>query len=300
MFTFLPSLPKGVIAATLFALNTLIWCTLLYPFAIIKALVPVPSVRAWCSRMMFSIGENWISCNDLEIKLLHKIDWDVRGLEGLRLDRSYLICVNHQSWVDIVVLQHIFNRRIPFLRFFLKQQLIWVPMLGLAWWAMDFPFMKRHSKAFLEKYPERRGEDLETTKRACERFRGSQITVLNFLEGTRFTKEKHRKQNSPFAHLLKPKTGGIAFVIDAMGDQFDSLLDVTIHYPEGAVSLWGLLSGKLDKVVVDIKKLAIPRELLGGNYLQDEAFRDKMQAWVRDLWQGKDQRIANMIMASKQ
>jgi 1-acyl-sn-glycerol-3-phosphate acyltransferase len=123
----------------------------------------------------------------------------------------YLVLSNHQSWVDILILQKVFNRRIPFMRFFLKQQLIWVPMLGLAWWALDFPFMQRHTKSQLQKRPELAGQDIAATRKACEKFLGKPVSIMIFPEGTRFTPAKHAQQQSPFQHLLKPKSGGMAY-----------------------------------------------------------------------------------------
>ena len=244
---------------------------------------------------MIGFAENWIGFNSFEASLMHEIDWQITGLKDLRRDRSYLVCANHQSWIDIVVLQHVFNRRIPFLRFFLKSQLIWVPFLGGAWWALDFPFMKRYSKSYLEKHPEKRGEDLKTTRKACERFSGSKISVLNFLEGTRLTKAKHDRLKSPYKNLLIPKAGGVAFVLDAMGKQFHSFLDVTIFYPEGAASLWGLFSGRVDRVRVHVEEIFFPPELLNemanGQYFENAGIREKIQNWIREVWEKKDQRI---------
>ena len=176
--------------------------------------------------------------------------------------------------------------------FFLKNELRYVPFLGAAWKALDFPFMKRYSRDYLEKHPEKRGEDLQETKRACEKLRGKPISILNFLEGTRLTPSKHEKSKSTFRHLLPPKAGGIAFVIEAMGEQFDSILDITIHYPGGAKSLWGLFSGQIHEITVWVEQIAIPREILGGNYFNDDAFRNRMQNWIQEIWTRKDQRLA--------
>ncbi len=291
MLSFLPAPIKGILASAFFALNTLFWCLLLFFFTTLKLCIPHPGTRRRCTRIMVVIAENWISCNSAGIALLNRIRWEVDSLDGLSRDKSYLVCANHQSWIDIVVLQHVFNRRLPFFRFFLKDQLKYVPLLGAAWWALDFPFMKRHSKAYLEKHPEKRGEDLASTRRACERFRGSPISVINFLEGTRFTPAKHRAQQSNYKHLLMPKAGGIAFVLDAMGSQFDCLIDVTIHYPGGAQSLGGLLSGKVRHVIVKVDRRPIPKEVLGGDYHSDSAFRERVQNWVREIWEQKDRRL---------
>lgn len=287
-------LPRALVSILYFTLNTVLWSLFLYGFAVLR-IFPNENFRRWCTKRMIDIAERWIAGNVFALKWFSPLVWDLRGLEGLAGNRSYLVIANHQSWVDIVMLQGAFNRRIPFVRFFLKEQLKWVPILGIAWRALDFPFMKRHSKEHLEKYPEKRGEDLATTKRACERFRGSPITVLNFLEGTRFTASKHERQKSPYRHLLLPKAGGVAFVLECMGDQFDAILDVTIVYPDGAPSMWDLFAGRLRRVVLRVESLPVPNEIVNGNYIADSASRASTQTWVRGLWERKDRLIDQLI-----
>ena len=288
------SMLKAVLAILFIVLNTLLWSFLLYPFALLKILVPAKNFRHRFSQVILFCAENWIRCNTAALALLYDIHWSLEGLENLSTERSYLVIANHQSWVDITVLQHVFRGRIPFLRFFLKQELIYIPLLNGAWWALDFPFMKRYSKDYLDRHPEKRGEDLATTRRACERFRGQPISVLNFLEGTRFTVQKQQKQNSPYQHLLRPKVGGIAFVLEAMGEQFHSLLDVSITYPEGSLSMWEFLRGHLHEVKVRVRELPIPKDLLHGNYMENEIFRRKFQNWVQEIWESKDSNLSEM------
>ncbi len=285
---------KGLLSSLFLFLNTLFWCLLLYGLVVLRVLCPFASGRAVCTRWMAKVAECWIAGNGLALAALHDIRWDIRGNPKIAPNLSYLVSANHQSWVDIVILQKVFNHRIPFIRFFIKQELVYVPLLGIAWWALDFPRMKRYSREFLDRHPEKRGEDLATTRRICERFRGTPISVLNFLEGTRFSSEKHRRQASTFKNLLRPKTGGLAFVIESMGTQFHSLLDITIFYPEGAVSLWGLLSGKLKSVIVEIDEIVIPSALLTGSYLEDPTYREQMQDWVFEIWQRKDLRLEQL------
>lgn len=299
MATTLFAVHKTLLSSVLFLGNTLLWCLPIYLFAILKFLIPQKHVRRFCSRIMVYFAEAWISINALNLKLTQNIRWEIRGLSHLRKNGTYLICSNHQSWVDIIVLQTVLNRRIPFLRFFLKQELLYVPFLGLAWWALDFPFMKRHSREYLEKHPHKRGDDIAATKRACERLRGVPVSILNFLEGTRFTEAKHREQNSPFQNLLKPKAGGLSFVLEAMGDQFDSLLDVTIVYPKGAVTFFEMLSGKLEQVIVDIRRLEIPKNFLNSNFQNDEDARLQLQEWIKDIWTNKDLLINELNGSTK-
>jgi 1-acyl-sn-glycerol-3-phosphate acyltransferase len=187
-----------------------------------------------------------------------------------------------------MVLQYVLNRRIRPLKFFLKQELIWVPVIGLAWWALGFPFMKRYTKAYLEKHPEKKGKDLETTRKTCAKFRDNPVGIFNFAEGTRFTPGKHAQQKSPFRYLLKPKAGGIAFVLDAMGEQLKSLVNVTIHYPGGRPGYWDLLCGKVQDVVVQFEEVQIPAEFVGRNYEQDAEYRLAFQGWINQLWETKD------------
>ncbi len=199
----------------------------------------------------------------------------------------YLVLCNHQSWVDILVLQRVLHGKIPFLKFFLKKELIYVPFLGIAWWALDFPFMKRHSQAFLKKNPHLKGEDIKTTKKSCEKFKYKPVSVMSFIEGTRFTPEKHRKQNSPYQHLLKPKAGGIGFVLDAMGEHLTKAVNITIYYPDGIPSFSDFVCGKVQDVRVHIETTDIDPELK-GDYFNDRAFKISFQKHVNQMWEEKD------------
>lgn len=294
MLHFLPAFIKVALGFLILACNTVFHCTFLFSFALCKFLLPVHGLQVVLSRVLILIAESWIAVNGFTFKVLTRIEWQVEGVEGLRYEGWYLVVSNHQSWVDIPVLQKIFNKRIPFLKFFLKQELIWVPLLGLAWWALDFPFMKRHSREFLEKHPELKGKDLETTRAACEKFRHVPVSVMNFVEGTRFNEQKRDAQKSPYMHLLKPKAGGVSFVFNAMGDILQSVVDVTVAYPGGRPTFIDMLSGRLTRVHVFVRNLPIPQDLLGGDYENDPAYRARFQQWVSTLWQEKDAMLARM------
>ena len=206
----------GVVTGTLLLLNTLVLIGPMMLVALLKVILPGSKARRACSSMVMGIAETWAEICKGIFALMTPTQWDIRGVEDLRGDTSYLVVSNHQSWVDIPALVQAFNRKTPYFKFFLKKELIWVPFLGLAFWALDYPFMKRYSKAFLDRNPHLKGKDLEITRRACEKFQGIPVTVVNFLEGTRFTASKHRNQQSPYRHLLRPKAGGVAFVLAAL------------------------------------------------------------------------------------
>jgi 1-acyl-sn-glycerol-3-phosphate acyltransferase len=193
-----------------------------------------------------------------------------------------------------MVLFKVFYRKLPFPKFFMKKELRWVPFVGIGTMALDFPFMKRYSKEFLEKHPHLRGKDVEITKKACEKFKRIPVAVLNFVEGTRFTKEKHQKQQSPFKHLLKPKAGGISFVLSTMGEQIQSILNVTIAYPKGAKGFWGFCKGDIKEVRVRVEEIPLDTKLI-GDYSNDVEFKKHFQGWINNLWTEKDKQIDRLL-----
>ena len=214
MLGFLPPTLRGVIALLLLVINTLFWCSLLLLCSLVKLVLPFQATRRRIDPVLNAIATAWIACNSGWMGLTQRTAWDVAGVNTLRYPGWYLVNCNHQTWADIFVLQHLLNRRIPMLKFFLKRQLIYVPVIGLAWWALDFPFMRRHSSTHLKAHPEKRFEDLEATHRACEKFALIPTSVMNFPEGTRFRPAKHRAQQSPYRHLLKPKAGALALALE--------------------------------------------------------------------------------------
>lgn len=284
----------GILTTTLLLLNTLVLICPLLVFALLKLVLPGRG-RDYASWAVMWVAETWSEIDKAIFALCIPTQWDIRGVENLRKDTSYLAVSNHQTWVDIPALIESLNRRTPFFKFFLKKELIWVPLLGLAWWGLDYPFMKRYSKAFLEKHPELKGKDLEITKAACELFKRQPVTVVNYLEGTRFTEAKRQQQHSPYRYLLKPKAGGVAFVLAALGEQLDALLDVTIVYPGNkAPGFWELLNGSISRVIIDIRVRELDPMLWAGDYENDPEFRQTVQAWVNQLWVEKDLRIEQL------
>ncbi|MEF3081370.1 acyltransferase [Luteimonas sp. SMYT11W] len=275
--------------------NTVVHVPLLLAAALVKAVLPSARLRLTCNSVLTGLTERWIAVNTWLVDRYSGTRFEVTGLEGLQADGHYLVLANHQSWVDIVVLQKVFNRRIPLMRFFLKRQLFWVPLLGLAWWALDFPFMGRHTRAQIARNPELGRRDMQATRRACEKFRDIPVSVMNFVEGTRFTPEKHARQDSPYRHLLKPKAGGVAYVLDAMGDALHGIIDVTIAYPGGRPTMVDLLAGRVPAVHIDVKQRPMPRDILRSGDSEDRAKRARFQQWINAIWQEKDEALAQVL-----
>ncbi|MDX6042008.1 acyltransferase [Scandinavium lactucae] len=256
-----------------------------------KLLLPIPvvwrAISAFCNLMMYC----WCSSLALLLHLNPWLKWDIEGLEGLNKKKWYLLICNHRSWADIVVLCVLFRKHIPMNKYFLKQQLAWIPFIGLACWALDMPFMRRYSRSYLIRHPERRGKDVETTRLSCEKFRNHPTTIVNFVEGSRFTDEKHQQTRSPYQHLLPPKAAGVAMALNVLGSQFDKLMNVTLCYPENdRTPFFDMLSGKLTRIVVRVELISVTDEL-HGDYTNDKNFKRGFQQWLNALWAEKDSRI---------
>ncbi len=262
---------------------------------LIKLLVPIPavwrSISVFCNFMMYC----WCEGLALLLHLNPWLKWDVQGLEGLNKKNWYLLISNHHSWADIVVLCVLFRKHIPMNKYFLKQQLAWVPFIGLACWALDMPFMRRYSRSYLIRPPERRGKDVEPPRRSCEKFRSHPTTIVNFVEGSRFTDAKKRETRSPYHNLLPPKAAGIAMALNVLGSQFDKLLNVTLCYPENhARPFYDMLSGRLTRIVVRINLVPIGEEL-HGDYVNDKNFKRGFQRWLNGLWEEKDRQLTDIM-----
>lgn len=287
----------GSLSVIFYFLNTLFWIVPIVLLSFIKV-IPWQAWQRLISYPLDACATNWISVNSAIQAVFSRTKIKVSGLEELTLDDWYLVISNHQSWVDILVLQRIFNRKIPFLKFFLKQELIWVPFLGIAWWALDFPFMRRYSKSYLAKNPHMKGKDMETTRKACEKFRTKPVSVMNFVEGTRFDEQKKKKQNSAFEHLLRPKAGGIAFVLSAMGEQLNKVVDVTIYYPEGVPTFWDFACGRVNNVQVKVRTHSIAtlfeEKTFSMEYFTDAKQRARFHTWLNSVWVDKNDQLKLM------
>jgi len=286
---------QGTIVLLVVSISTIVLTTLIFLLAIFKLIAPKGRARNAMTRWLSSLGELWVSVNKAVAWFYHGMEWDIQMPDDLNHDSRYLIFSNHQSGVDILVLQHCLNRRAPFMRFLLKQQLIWVPFLGVAWWALDMAFLRRYSRQELVKSPALRGKDLENAALACEKLKHIPVSMMTFPEGTRFTEAKRAQQNSPFKHLLRPRYGGIGQVLYSFDDALHSLIDVTIIYPDGTPTLWHFVSGQIRKISVHIQLRSIDAEIRGRNFREDGVAKSHLKTWLKDIWEEKERFISNAL-----
>lgn len=290
----LPAWLRGSLAITLHALLILIFSIPVYVFGVAKFIVPAKKWRDFWTKVINDIPIVWMDCNMLVMKLFSRMKVVVQSNVKLSKDNWYLLLSNHQSWTDILVLERVLRHRVPVIKFFMKMQLIWVPFLGLACWIVGNPFMKRYSAAQIAKNPALKGKDLETTRKMCTHFKTEPLTLVNFPEGTRFTKEKAARQESPYKHLLKPRAGGLAFTLMTMGEYLREIINVTICYPEKNHSFWDYVCGRINKVIIKIETMPITPDLL-GNYLDDLKFKEYFQEWINNFWHEKDLQLQQMV-----
>lgn len=281
----------GVIAANSFGGSIPLWL-----MGVGKIITGAPIA----DKTVIKIANHWISSNNALIdNMLPRKDWRISLPDDVNTEGKYLLISNHQSWVDTSIVQYISEKRLPLTRFFTKFELIYIPIVGQAFYFLDFPMMRRHSKEAMAKNPALKGQDIEEAKRACALLKDKPFTLLNYLEGTRFTQAKHEQQKSPYTHLLKPRAGGLSLAINALGSEMDGLLDMTIVYPDGVPTYSDLWKGNIKRLGVDVRYLDIPAELFAGikrgGYENDEQVKAQMFAWIEQVWRDKDQRISAML-----
>ena len=281
---------RGSIAMTWIALHTTFWCVPLYVMGCVRLAMPAGRARIAVGGLMDRIIDGWVASNRLLVWALRltAIDARVTNAADLRRDGWYLVVSNHQSWVDIIVLQNTLLGRIPPLKFFTKRELIWVPLAGVAMWFLGFPYVRRYGRERLAQNPELREHDRNATLKACLGFVERPTSVLSFLEGTRFTDAKHAAQASSYRYLLNPRPTGLSYVATALGDRANALVDVTIHYPDGVPGFWDFLCGRCSRIGVTVDALGVPESLTPAS---GDA-REILNRWAGELWQAKDRRIA--------
>jgi 1-acyl-sn-glycerol-3-phosphate acyltransferase len=290
---------RGLVFLIFLPLNLAFWGTFVFLGGVVR-LFTFGAARRKAILAAAFFGECWVATNNWMFDRLLDTRWDIRGMEGVRRDGHTLIISNHISWIDIFAEFRAFHGRAPLIRFFLKHTLMWAPIAGQAAWALEFPFMRRYSPEYLKQHPEKRGRDLETTRKACSRYRDMPVPILNYVEGTRFDRDKHDEQQSPYRYLLRPRVGGIAFVIASLAEQLDAIYDVTLVYPSRDVSMWDFVSNKVPWIIVHGRRLDVPAEFRTDAITEPGPARDAFKEWVGRIWQEKDDLIGRILLESHQ
>lgn len=272
---------RGIIGFALLFLSTVVVSSSIVIGYLPVVLLPIRAWRYQGMRLLLKLPVLWAYSISGILWLSNRSQWDIQGAGDLRLDRWYLLISNHQSWLDILVLLHAFKSNLPLLKFFMKKELLWtLGPAGLACWILGYPFLSRRSS-----------KDIDVVRKACDSFKRYPTTIMNFVEGSRFTQEKRQKQASPYQHLLHPKTAGISVVLNELNTLLSGIVNVTIIYPNSPITIWRCLCGDLTKIRVRYELLPISSDLL-GDYYKDRQYRQRIQQWINEIWKRKDHQLS--------
>ena len=258
-----------------------------------RAVIPLKSFKLFLAKISNKIGDLTVYGLKLIMLLMHGNNIQVINNEKYDMNKWYIAMSNHQSWADIFVLLTVANKKIPLLKFFMKKELWWIPFVFLANKTLNMPFVNRHSKKAIEKNPSLRTKDYENTLKSCKRFLRAPSTIFSYAEGTRFTSEKHKAQNSKYKNLLQPKIGGMATALSAM-PEIDTLINFSVVYKSKKRSAWSFLNGEMKDVKVFIKSYKIPENLKNRNYGSDHLYREEFKEWIEEIWDEKDKKIDDL------
>lgn len=275
---------RGVVSFSILFCYTLLGCATVYVLALAQFLCPVPRGRKQMRGANDGVITAWVFLNEAMCHVFRWIRIESKLPDTLATRKDWwIIASNHQSWADIVILQIVFRKLAPPIKFFTKRELIWVPFLGFGLWLLRFPYVRRGKRYKGQSGHQLQQKNRRELKRAEQQFHERPISLLLFVEGTRFTHTKHAQQRSIYQHLLRPKLGGLAFSLDALDDKVDRIVNVTVNY-EGAVpGFWQFLCGRCSHVTVQVETVPLTRD-----------FNKNLKKEVKKLWEEKDRVLTTM------
>ncbi|MCY3971384.1 MAG: acetyltransferase [Acidobacteria bacterium] len=275
------TLHRHLRAATCLAgitLNLIFWGLLLLLLLPAKA---VPRTRPWFGRVSNRIYRAAVRVDNVLLRRISGASWNV---EELTLDcaRPHIVLSNHRSWADILIVQSVVATRGPIVKFLCKRELLYVPIFGLIILAFDFPVLRRRSRGGSDP-THRRGDDRRRVTAASAALLDSPAAILSFAEGTRFTEARREALGGPYEHLLPPRAGGLAAMIEALASGEGAIIDLTLAYPRAA-SFWEFLGGAAGPVNVRWETIPIA-----------DVPPERAQEWLNDRWHRKDALLRSKI-----
>ena len=170
-------------------------------------------------------------------------------------------------------------------------------MIGQVCYAVGMPFLRRYSRAKILKNPKLKNKDVNATRKACKSLVNYPSSLVNFVEGTRFTEAKAVAQKTPYQNLMPPKATSLAVALGIIGNNIDCILNTTLVYPDnkpGTNIFMSLLCGRLHKFAARVEVISKEeiQEHLIGDYLNDKQFKRNFNTKLRAIWQVKDESIA--------
>ena len=268
----------SLLTAMVVVINLAFWITPLFILALLKLITrPIAFLRNPLNQLIEQVYRIAAAIDSLW--MLRVVGVQVR-IHGTMPDHpAPIIIANHQSWFDIPLLQYAITHQGPILKFLIKRELIWVPVVGWICWALGFPRLNRGAG------DNAREKDYAAIESATAQLSGEPGGLLVFAEGTRFTPTKHANQRSPFRHLLKPRPGGLKIAL-AYLPKDTPVIDVTINYNGGETHFWHCLHGANRCIDITLTQYT-------AGSITDA--RD----WLEARWYEKDELLTSGQSASK-
>lgn len=251
-------------------LNLSIWLIPLLAFSIIKIVVRIQPVTYLCNQVLEFIYRAAVRVDTIWMKHVIGIQIHIKG--QLPDHPAPIIVSNHQTWFDIPVIQHTVTDHGPILKFLIKRQLVWVPIIGWICYALNFPRLYRGQGE------NAREQDYAAIKAASGTLSAERGALLIFAEGTRFTPRKHDLQSSPYQHLLHPRPGGLKIALETAPPD-TPVVDLTVVYRNGEKNFWRGLHGACPNIDVTIR-----------TYFASDITDARL--WLDNRWREKDLLIA--------
>ncbi len=256
--------------------NLLLWLPLLLLAALVRLVAPNATFQKFNHQMVEFVYRSAVKIDAWWFSRVLGIHFEVEDpadvLNSLTPTQSPVVICNHQSWFDIFLLQTILSSRGPILKFVIKVELLWVPVLGWVCLALNFPRLRRKVDA------QSRSEDLKRVRSASLVLGTEPGGLLIFPEGTRFSEDKRKADGSPYQNLLKPRPGGLSMIQQSMPVD-TQVVDVSIGYRPGETDCWRCMSGSVDKIRVKID----------AHHIQEVA---ETGDWLNERWLAKDSWLA--------
>ncbi len=256
--------------------NLLLWLFPLFVVAGIRAasstsLISADRFARGCDAIVESMYRAAVAINSILIERFLRIRLRVHGETSI--DGPVIVISNHRTWFDILLLHQVITRRGPILKFLIKRELLFVPILGWLCFALGFPRLIRGRQEG------GREQDLKVIATAAADNTNSSYALTVFVEGTRFTRDKHEHQAAPFTHLLKPRHGALQTILKHAPAP---IIDSTIIYPRDDVTFWQCIGGAVRQIDIFIEAAAPPEPA-------------DTQDWLNRRWQAKDALIDRHI-----
>ena len=247
-------------------LNLLCGVAILIPVSILNWLIPLPLVSRGCFFLVDAIYRTAVKVDSFWMLKVIGIELSIKG--ELNTDATPVVICNHQSWFDIPLVQEIITGSGPIIKFLVKRELVWVPIIGWICLALNFPRLRR------KKNNDSSLNDFSIIEKATKNHGIASGALLVFPEGTRFTELKKARQQAPYQRLLKPKAGGLKMIKQHVEGN-TKLIDITIDYHKKDVRIWDCLRGDPKKITITIEHYNL-------------AEIDNIETWLNKRWLEKD------------